>query len=182
MHKVRQRKRQRSPGIIQISHGPMSKLKLLYSFLERKVLVKKQSAGKAVRDSHAKKGNTSNHIIFLRSWNCFSKASVTSFLLPSDLISNTPLYFAHRQRSEAWTFLRYTCGRTKKMSLMSLKYFHICKNGKSLHFRMLLQIFMIKKTLAQIQGYAHQISRGKQVKHRGSEAEKGALPFLYCSI
>lgn len=37
--------------------------------------------------------------------------------------------------------------------------------------------------LAQIQGYAFQLSNLKQVKHRGSVAEKEAPPeFAYCSI
>lgn len=170
-------------GIIQISHSPMSKLQLLYSFLERKVLVKKQSAGKAVKDSHAKKGNTSNHIVFLRSWNCLSKASVTSFLPTSDLISNTPLYFAHRQWSEAWAFLRYTCGRTEKKQVSNeLKIFPYLQEWEIITLQTAVADIYDKKMLAQIQGYALQISRGKQVKHRGSEAEKGALPFLYCSI
>lgn len=37
--------------------------------------------------------------------------------------------------------------------------------------------------LAEIQGYAFQLSNLKQVKHRGSVAEKGAPPeFVYSSI
>lgn len=114
---MRHRTSKRATEVTQIGYGHVSKLQLLYSFLKWKVLAKRQSSRKAVRDSHPKKGTTGNQVfMFLGAWNCSPKTSVNISFAYFWSCLQCSLVF-HPQ-ANVWSldiFLRYTCGGADKV-------------------------------------------------------------------